>query len=156
MELWKHLLKDSLDLLLDPLKQVAEEGAAPYVGRKIAERLKPNLSRKPPEDQRWDKLRLSMSDEQVGKFLGLPDGISEVSKMTAEENSSIGFDEIWVYYSKSLFEYRFGGVVRFKNQRVTYFQMYYDGSKRRYAREVPPSDWINARQSEGYAVATIL
>lgn len=142
----------------DPLKQLAEELTQPYTDRQIAQRLKPDLSTILPENQEWYKMRLGVSEEQVGKFLGLPDAINNVSEMTAKENPSIGFDEIWSYRSKSLFEYRLGGMVWFKNQRVTYFQVYYDRGKRRYAREVPPSDWIKARQSEGYSdeLGTIL
>jgi len=78
--------------VVDPLKQVAEELADPYVNRKIAERLKPNLSRKPPEDQMWSKLRLKMSEEQVGELLGLPDSIYE-SKMSAKESADIGYSK---------------------------------------------------------------
>lgn len=152
-ELLKATGKLFVDLVsgevVDPLKQVAEELADPYVNMKIAQRLKPDLSTILPENQKWYKMRLGVSEEQAGKFLGLPDAINNVSKMTAKETPSIGWDEIWFYHSKRLFEYRLDGQVRFKNQRVTYFRQYYERGKRWYAREAPPSDWIKARQKEG-------
>lgn len=139
--------------VVDPLKDFAGELAEPHVDRKIAERLKPNLSPKLPEDQMWSKLRLKMSEEQVGELLGLPDAINE-HKITAKDAASMGYpkgvswDTCWFYSSKSLFEYRLDGKVWFKNQRVTYFQVYYKRGKRWYAREVPPTIWLRERKKE--------
>lgn len=139
--------------VVDPLKQVAEELAEPHVNRKIAERLKPNLSPKLPEDQMWSKLRLKMSEEQVGELLGLPDAIIEVklsAKNTADKVCTKGFpvDTSWSYHCKGFFVNRLDGMVYFNNQRVTFFQVYYKRGKRWYAREVPPTMWLRERKKE--------
>lgn len=120
--------------------------------RKVAESLKPHLRRIKPEDQSWYKMRLGLSEEQVGKFLGLPDTINIPDSVTTdpEIRKYCGpcWDEAWHYSSKSLFEYDLNGVVRFEKKKVTYFQLYYKKGKRWQAREAPPSDWLKARQED--------
>ena len=139
--------------VIDPLKQLAAEVAEPHVSRKIAERLKPNLNPKIPEDQKWYKVRLGVSEEQVGKFLGLPDAINGF-KVTVKQASlmnyptGVSWDERWSYHSKRLFEYRLDGEVCFKNQRVTYYRLYSKRGKEWYAEEAPPGYWIKERKKE--------
>ncbi|MCK4752254.1 MAG: hypothetical protein KAS75_02330 [Planctomycetes bacterium] len=79
------------------------------VQREIAERLYPNLMTMSPEMQLWDLLRVGMSEEEAGRWLGLPETVA------LEDRDS---NEItWCYSSKGLH----CGVVIFGNKKVTYF-----------------------------------
>lgn len=120
--------------------------------RKVAESLKPHLRKIEPEHQSWYRMRLGMSEEQVGKFLGLPDAINIPDSVTTDpvirKHCGPCWDEAWHYSSKSLFEYNLDGVVRFEKKKVTYFRLYHKKGKRWQAREVPPIDWLKAKQEE--------
>lgn len=145
------------DLVSIEVESVVDLISRTHTDRKIAERLKPHLRRIEPESQSWYKMKIGLSEEQVGKLLGLPDIIDNETKRTAEDVAAIGnpggvygvcWDESWWYSSKSVFEYCLDGIVRFENQRVTYFRVYYKKGKRWQAAEAPPNDWIKARQEE--------
>ena len=76
------LLKDAKDLLAmgfdafggDMLKEAFVD---PYVEKKVAERLKPDLNRIPPERRYWKGLKIGMSEKEVGRLLGVPDYIGD-------------------------------------------------------------------------------
>lgn len=129
------------DLVSIEVESVVEFISYTHTNRKIAESLKPHLRRIEPEDQGWYKMRLVLSEEQVGKLLGLPDEIDDCEIRVRE-------DEKWWYIRKSLFEYRLEGIVLFGNKKVTYFRVYYKKGKRWQAAEAPPNDWLKARQEE--------
>lgn len=48
-----------------------------HVEKKVAERLKPELKRIPPQSQQWKLLKIGMSEKEVGHLLGVPDYIAE-------------------------------------------------------------------------------
>ena len=135
MGLFKDLLADCFNgLTLQIPKTIVEL----HVEKKIAERLLPNLSIKAPEDQRWDKIKLGMSEEQVGQLLGLPDGIAE------------RYWGVWGYSRRKILTgEKLDGSVAFKEEGVSSFHLFYkkrDGSW--VAGEAPPTAWLQQRQIE--------
>ena len=147
MGLLKHLLKDSLDSLADCFNgltlQIPKTVLELHVEKKVAERLKPNLSRKSPEDQRWDKIRLGMSEEQVGRLLGLPEAIKSYKTQVGKVDETVwGYDRGYILQPLQ-------GSVQFKNQRVTYFRVFHRKKGGRWiAGEAPPTAWLKERQKE--------
>jgi hypothetical protein len=67
-----HCLADLADICtLGIPKTLYEE----RVERIVAQRMKPDLTRIPPEQQQWDRVKLGMSEKEVGNLLGLPNRI---------------------------------------------------------------------------------
>jgi hypothetical protein len=94
-----------------------------HTERKIAERLKPNLRKRPPEQQQWDRVKLGMSEKEVGGLLGLP---SQIQDEYDDYEAFLQQDERkkitrWLYnYRKGIFTpiecgvvFRKGKVMRF-------------------------------------------
>ena len=114
-----------------------------HVEKKVAETLKPNLSRKSPESQRWDKIRLGMSEEQVGRLLGLPEAIKSYKTQVGKVDETV-----W-NYDRGYILQPLQGSVCFKNQRVTYFRVFHSRKGGHWiAGEAPPTEWLKERQKE--------
>lgn len=114
-----------------------------HVEKKVAERLKPNLSRKSPVNQMWGKIRLGMSEEQVGRLLGLPEAIESYKTQVGKVDSTV-----W-NYDRGYILQPLQGSVQFKNQRVTYFRVFHRKKGGHWiAGEAPPTAWLKERQKE--------
>ncbi len=129
-----EMLKAFVDLVSGEVEGVLGPIIEPHVEKKVAQKLKPHLRKKPLEMQYWDELKLGMYEKQVGDCLGLPDKI-EFDKKT----------EYWYYWRRKTFSSEhFDCSIRFKNQRVVYFKMTYANKDGCLRVENPPDGWLNA------------
>jgi hypothetical protein len=86
------------------------------IERIVAKRLKPDLTRKLPEQQQWDRVKLGMSEREVGYFLGLPNRIISCGRKSTQ----------WEYEYRKFDWFNAGsfisdGVVVFRKNRVIAF-----------------------------------
>jgi len=121
-----HVAADCANSLTEPLREAIVD---PYIERKVAEKLKPELSRKSSENQMWNKIQLGMSEEQVGELLGLPDRISPNVKtgyqiFVLDETFDESWDTVWAYErNRIMSEHSLNGFLRFKNHCVVRFRV---------------------------------
>ena len=81
--------------------------------RIVAQRMKPDLTRILPEQQQWDRVKLGMSEKEVGNLLGLPNRIL--------------YERRWEYEYRKFDWFNAGtfisaGVVVFRKNRVIAFR----------------------------------
>lgn len=74
-----------------------------YIDRKVAQRLQPALIKKSFEEQKWDSIKLGMSENEVGYYLGLPDRIDTQDIITSLNFKKIRWDYKYGKVENSVF-----------------------------------------------------
>jgi len=92
------------------------------VAKAVAQRLKPDISSEPDKYHFWGCIRLGLSEQEVGKLLGLPDEI-----IMGDEN----YTEQWYYKIKGGYH----SSVWFRDKTVIAFR-YLNTEKNKYIEEL--------------------